>query len=146
NPAFITLILRNICAAFEGDEESPLPFIYAFVLPPLILNSDIRLALPQRANALFSNWALDNRSVLVGFGQMARDIEPLVRRSLLWGIRRGVLILGSDGLRSIDKKELRVKEPKYSELMNLAAAASLVGRWVRKASVVEVCNMLRVSP
>jgi Family of unknown function (DUF6521) len=145
NPAFITLIVRNICVAYAAD-DSPMPYIYAFILPPLVLNSDIRSALPQKTNALFSNWVLDRRPLLIGFGQMTRDLAPLVRSSLVWGIRTGILTLKSDGLRSIDTKELRIKEAKYRDLLSLATAASLVGRWVRKASVVEICNMLRVSP
>lgn len=93
NPSFLATVNAVAAEGFVSETGDGLPFLYAFLIPPLVLNKETRDSLPSKITSRMPAWAHDSASVLAFLPQHAQELQDAVRLSILVGTNQGQLIL-----------------------------------------------------
>src|ERR1700694_4872445 len=82
NPAFLGVVVA--CAMWEHQLRAgtglDLPTV--FLIPPLVLHSETRKALPRDARTHLSTWVIQYPTLRAGIPRRVLDLAPLVREAL----------------------------------------------------------------
>jgi hypothetical protein len=128
NPAFLGALVT--CAAWEHEQRSGvgLDVPTAFLVPPLVLHSQTRAALPRDARTHLSVWITRYPILRAGFPHRTLQLVPLVREALRLSIRSGVLVVAS-GILHAPRNPARLPDatPEVADILNRART---VGRWL----------------
>lgn len=96
NPAFSATLLGYASRGFAGERSTGLPWIFAFLVVPLILHKATRTVGPKTKTTKFQTWVEKNPVILVGFAERARDMVPHVREGIIFGVNTGLLLWKED--------------------------------------------------
>jgi hypothetical protein len=91
NPAFSARLLGHAARGFAGVRNAGLPWLFAFLVVPLVLHKPTRDVAPKTKAAKFQTWAEKNPAILIGFADRARNMVPHVREGIIFGISSGLL-------------------------------------------------------
>lgn len=97
NPPFCATLLGWAARGFATDREGGLPWLFAFLIVPLILHKPTRRLAPKTKVSKFQTWVQSNPSVLVGFAERARQVVPHVRETIVFGLASGLLTCNQSG-------------------------------------------------
>ena len=120
NPAFCAALLNRVACGYHRDVERGLAYPLAFVALPLILHPTSAGLLPQTSRTKFHNWLLENPDVLFGFTERARQMAPIVREAISFGLRYDILGFDAEkALVPLSPRELKrwEKEP-YNNIIS----------------------------
>lgn len=130
NPAFVSLVLAQVCAGYVDRAKRPLPLSLAFVAIPIILHGPTRSELPRQARSKLAPW-LDQHPVLrAGFALRARSLRPAVQAGIRAGLRSGVLSLDDAGLHGAPPKHSADGVELSLEVNEILDRAKFVGGWI----------------
>src|SRR3954447_13061814 len=96
NPAFLATLLGYASHGFMKERSTGLPWIFSFLLLPLILHKATREIAPKTKITKFQTWTQKNPAILVGFAERARHMEPYVREGIMFGVSTGILVCKAD--------------------------------------------------
>jgi hypothetical protein len=130
NPAFSAVLLGYAARGFAGERTTGLPWLFAFLVVPLVLHKATRDVAPKTKAAKFQTWAEKNPSILVGFADRARSMVPHVREGILFGVNTGLLVWKADASlfagAAIPKKEPPTTSDEVRDCLRKARAMGSV--------------------
>jgi hypothetical protein len=145
NPAFIGAL---VAAGASGYRESGrnLPLMHAFVLVPLILYKQSRVALPRSLRTSLAAWVQEHPVARADVVARTRPMVPIVREGVLFGAIHGLLELGPDATLSPDRAASQVLrltgDWRTAEIDDCLKKAAFVGRWFGRSGTPETVLIL----
>lgn len=146
NPALLATLTAAAAERYEDTSGQPMPVSLAFIVAPLVLHRDTRVALPKGTTTHWATWLGREPVLRAGFPARARTLVGPVRDGLRFGLAHGVLTLdGTGGLSGhLDRA---AKPERLGDMPDLLLAASKVGRWLdRLDRPATAYALLGVSP
>jgi len=134
NPAFDGLLLHRAAVGYEKEAETGMPFELMFLVLPFVLHEPTRRRLPAKVTTQLTTWLQDERDILLGFADRARDLVPYTQEGILYLTNDSLLLLGDDGRFSVRSGKFKQgignltsasEEVRHCHKMSLA-----VGRWL----------------
>jgi hypothetical protein len=136
NPAFCALILTLAVGDHEKESNSGMPFVFAFLLLPIILHKPTRDALPKSTQKVFSTWLEEHEDIRATFPERVLSLRAFVREAVLFAATHGCLVIADDGTLRIGKKPrgiLPYTKSATDEVRECLHKAQFVGRWLSSA-------------
>ncbi len=145
NPAFMGLLVAASARDYEKTAQREMPFVLAFLVPPIALDSETRTRLPGAVSALLSTWVLANPLIQSGFADRAKAMAPLVREGLRYAIRSDAVRLTGEGIHCVIR---RTKFQQGTEdTRDCLKAAAFAARWfARTGDTATIFALLGVRP
>lgn len=110
-----------------------MPWVYAFIIAPLVLHRGTRESLPKNIRANLNTWVAEHPVEHAGFARRAVSLRDAVQEGIRFGLRGGLLTIDQDGrltaLLASGKGHTLAKD---SEVQQIVARAGFVGRWLTK--------------
>jgi hypothetical protein len=97
NPVFSAILLRHATIGYTEQRSTGLPWVFGFLVLPLVLHKSTRHVLPKTKATKFQTWVEKNPAVLIGFAERARHMIPHVREGIMFGVSCGLLVCSEDG-------------------------------------------------
>lgn len=97
NPAFCATVLAYSAKGYTAEASSGLPWLFSFVVVPLILHKATREVSPTIKTTKLHSWIERNPSIRVGFSDRAKSMVPHVREALIFGASTGLLVCDDVG-------------------------------------------------
>jgi hypothetical protein len=137
NPAFCATLLATAADDFAKKAGRPLPFPLIFLILPIVLHRDTRMALPGSTLTSLLPWVQDNREQLVDFAQRVQRMRPITREATLFGVQHQILTLTAEGGVAVGLKRRSATEKRTGLFTDEARAcvdrAGFMGRWLSSA-------------
>jgi hypothetical protein len=134
NPAFCAAVLAKAVAGYEKDSSGPLPFLYSYLVLPLVLHPETRERLPSTVATRLITWVERNAGLMTHYPRRVADLAPAAREGLRVGSMTGLFSLNDSGaiLPGAASKALAIYEKSSgsSEVTDCLKKATFVGRWL----------------
>ncbi|WP_283616581.1 three component ABC system middle component [Mycolicibacterium poriferae] len=133
NPALLATLTANAAIRYRGDGDQAMPWVYAFIIAPLVLHRGTRESLPRNIRANLNTWVADHPVEHAGLARRALSLRDPVQEGLRFGLRAGILAVDRDGGLTGELASGRGHAlEKDSEVQHIVARAGFVGRWLAK--------------
>lgn len=130
NPAFSATLLGYAARGFSGERSAGLPWLFAFLVVPLVLHKATRVVAPKTKATKFQTWVEKNPSILVGFADRSRNMVPHVREGIMFGVSTRLLVWKEDASllpgAALPKKELSIDSEEVRDCFRKARAMGSV--------------------
>jgi Family of unknown function (DUF6521) len=136
NPAFCAILLAKAADNFAKRASRPLPFPLAFLVLPVVLHRETRLALPHTTITSVLPWVQNNREHLVDFTSRVTQVRDITREALIFGVRHEMLALSESGDVTLGTRRRSVAKNAdlfTNEVNDCLDRAAFVGRWFAAA-------------
>jgi len=151
NPAFSGLVVLRSSITYYKETTKGLPFIYAFLVLPLVLHAETRERIPHSIATALTTWTERNSDLVAGFGRHAKELGPATREGLIYLAASKVVNFDEDGAlnpllqdRVIKRQMAEIDPSEAAECINRAA---FIGRWLSSAGTIPtVLTALGVRP
>jgi Family of unknown function (DUF6521) len=137
NPAFLSLLIRQMTVGYDTVAGAGLPLVLAYIGAPLVLHKGTREILPATRRTDLLEWLSKHPETRLLTPPRARRVAPYLREALLFGLVHKILFLGGDVI------EVGSKPVGQSGLRSLGGDASVcldrarhVGRWMASSGPV----------
>lgn len=129
NPGFLATLLGHGSLGYAESQENGLPFILAFILPPLVLHKDTRDVLPRAITSKLPEWAHKHSSQLAFLPQHAKELQPSIRSAITVGAHLQIIAFDEEArLNPSERFEPKTKESK--EVAEIMKKSYFLGRWL----------------
>jgi len=140
NPAFVgTLLMRAAFGHSKGSKRA-LPYVYSYLVPPLLLHRETRERLPSSVATTLISWAERNGDLLAPLPRRIAELAPSTREALLLMTSHGMANLAeSSGVLPAVAEETIVdfeKKTSSTEVSDCLRRAYFVGRWLSVAGTI----------
>ena|SRR5665213_978873 len=134
NPAFAGLVLIRAINGFFRETKNGFPYIYSYLILPLVLHPETRERLPQAVVTRLPSWAERNGDITALLPRRVADFAPATREALFLSTTTGLIRLGkaAELTSSVtDKALLNFEKNSVSEeVATCLHKANFVGRWL----------------
>jgi hypothetical protein len=130
---------------YERKSEIPLPWSIAFVIPSLVLASDVRDLLPGTTRAYLANWVASQAAARAETAARTQSLVPFVREGIHFGLRHGMIELQGGALRGTIRSAAAVRHLR-GEAAEIVSRAAFVGRWFASEDPVQVFALFGLRP
>jgi len=133
NPALFATLTASAALRYQETSNRTMPWVFAFIVAPLVLHRDTRNSLPRTIRANLNTWVADHPVEHAGFAQRAVALRDYVQEGLRFGLRTDVLAVTDEGglignLATGRGHTLAAD----SDAQHIVARAGFVGRWMSK--------------
>jgi hypothetical protein len=97
NPAFTGVLLLRAAQGFVKEAESDLPFIYSYLVLPLVLHPETRERLPQAIVTRLATWAERNGDLVTILPRRVGELAQATREGIFAISTNGLVTLGGKG-------------------------------------------------
>lgn len=132
NPAFCSLLIRDMVAGYTKTSGSSMDFPLAFLVLPIVLHKATREALPRTTVTKFHVWFQGHQELRVGFVPRAQSLVPFTREAIIFGMQRHALAVDEQGLLTAPKFRFR-QITESTEMTICRERASFLGKWLGAA-------------
>jgi hypothetical protein len=133
NPALLATLTANAAIQYRDNGEKAMPWVYAYIIAPLVLHRATRESLPRNIRANLNTWVAEHPVEHAGFARRAVSLKDSVQEGLRFGLRSGILAVDRDGGLLAELAGGRGHTlAKDSEVQQIVARAGFVGRWLAK--------------
>lgn len=132
NPAFCGLLIALAVYEYSTKTKSGSPYVFPFIMLPLILHKPTRDKLPRSIATQFITWISKpaNASVKLDFPERSRNLAPYVKESLIFSLQHGIIQITDAGLINTPKPIFPPKlSTTTSEFKECISKAKFCGRW-----------------
>jgi hypothetical protein len=133
NPAFCSALLRRTVDEFQKKRQQPLPFALTFLILPIVLHRNTRLALPGSTVTSLVSWVQENREYLVQFALRVERLDGITREALLFGAQHQTLAITAEGALAGGARRQSITEKGTGlftdEARDCVDRAGFLGRW-----------------
>lgn len=139
NPPFCSLLLTLATEHYERTAKVNMPYVYAFLVLPIVLHKATREGLPKSTLKSLSTWIEENPTLRALFADNVRALKPFVQEALLYGLVHGCLKVDSEGCFTLGKKPRGLtgyEAGSSNEVRDCVKRAQFVGRWFASAGAV----------
>ena len=95
NPAFCGALISAAAAAYEKEANTGMPYLYVFLVLPIVLHPDTRERLPRSAATRLVTWTERNGEVIAQVPKRMADLAPASRSGLLFASTCGAVRFGT---------------------------------------------------
>lgn len=151
NPAFVgSIVIRAIHGHEKEASAGGLPFVYSFLIPPLVLHPETRERLPIAIVTKLIPWTERNSELLIPFGRRIAELAPATRDGVFLFATTNLIRLGAAArLTSVASARALTTYERTTgstEVSDCLKKAYFVGRWLASAgTVATVLTALGVS-
>lgn len=144
NPAFVAALLHRAIGGYEREAKQGMPYSLAFLVAPVVLVKATRDALPRRVDKSLAAWIQEHAEDHVQFAEIAAACVPVVRRGLLLGTSKGVLVLGAGYIeaRPLPRGAAAAIARNTQDFRDVMDRANFVGRWYASAGSLQTVMAL----
>jgi hypothetical protein len=150
NPPFCSLLLLLATEHYQRASKSNMPYVYPFLLLPIVLHKATREGLPRTTLKSLSTWIEENPSFRALLPDNVRALRPFVQEALLYGLVHECLKIDEEGALSLGKKPRGLsgyETASSNEVRDCLKRAQFVGRWFASAgSVPTVMTLWGIRP
>lgn len=147
NPALIAVIIGAAANQYQTKGGFPMPWPLCFLVPPMVLHSPTREALPKTSTTSLPKWSADHPVLTAGFPPRAQHLAQHVREGLRFGLREGVFDLALEGSALQCDKLPKTTKNSPGDLAPVVRGAGMLGRiFARTGDAATVYAALRVRP
>jgi hypothetical protein len=134
NPAFAGLVLIRAVIGFHREAKVGFPYIYSYLVVPLVLHPETRERLPQAIVTRLPTWAERNGELTALLPRRVADLAPATQEALFLAATTNLIAFGQEGkiLASLSEKALATfeKQNPSAEVDACLRKANFVGRWL----------------
>lgn len=134
NPAFAGLVLIRAVNGFFRETKSGFPYIYSYLILPLVLHPETRERLPLAIVTRLPSWTERNSEITALLPRRVADLAPATREALFLAATTGLITLGKSAelISAVtDKTLLNFEKNSVSgEVGTCLHKANFVGRWL----------------
>jgi hypothetical protein len=134
NPAFVGALLVRAAQGFQREAQDGLPYIYAYLILPLVLHPETRERLPNAVVTRLPTWAERNGDLAALISRRVGDFATATKEGLFLVASAGLARISEQGriLALIKEKSLLDFEKSSSseEVSACFHKAHFVGRWL----------------
>ncbi len=129
NPAFCAVLLQSSIKGFQSQQDRGMPYPLLFLVLPIVLHSYTREILPKSTATKMHVWLQEHPEVRIGFVERSRNLVPYTKEALIFGVRTGIIAVGSDG--SFTRVQRVLKTPGTDSYIDrLVKRTDFLGRWL----------------
>jgi Family of unknown function (DUF6521) len=137
NPAFCATLLAKTADEFAKKAQRPLPFTLTFLVLPIVLHQETRLALPATTITALLPWIQEHREQLVDFALRVQRLRAITQEAIMFGVQHATLALTESGDISVGAKRQTATERRTAlftdEARECVDRAAFIGRWFAAA-------------
>jgi len=133
NPVFCSAILFYTTSGYQKTAKSKMPWTYAFIILPMVLHRETRGALPKNTRTYLSVWLERNPVLRASLQDRAPFFVPLVKETLRFSARHGLLTFDSGSLGIRDSLPRINALAVSGEVKECLDRGSFIGRWFGKS-------------
>jgi len=134
NPAFCSLLLKETVDGYSQEYGNNMPYIFSFLVLPLILHKQTRDILPRTIRTRFHSWAHQSQSTRLNYIERTRQLVPFTKEALLWCLSSGLIAIDDKACLYPLKNRLNIDYwPSDSEPKTCKDKAFFLGRWLTRA-------------
>lgn len=149
NPAFCGMVSLKGIAAYQDVVAQGAPYVFPFLLLPLVLYPRTRTTMPARSNASLLDWLLNEEAadIRFRFAEQAEDLKLFVQEGLLFASRYARLSVTEEGRWRVAGMSRRRAVPLSAEVESIFTAAVRCGRQLARIDdMAIVMSILGVRP
>lgn len=133
NPALLATLTANAALQYRSNSETPMPWVYCYIIAPLVLHRGTRESLPKNIRANLNTWVAEHPIEHAGFAPRAQSLRDCVQEGLRFGLRTNLLSINEEGGLTASLASGKGHTlAKDSEVQQIVARAGFVGRWLTK--------------
>lgn len=133
NPALLATLTSNAALQYRDNSEHAMPWVYAYIVAPLVLHRGTRESLPKSVRANLNTWVAEHPVEHAGFAPRAVSLRDYVQEGLRFGLRTSLLSVDEAGGLTASLASGRGHTlAKESEVQQIVARAGFVGKWLTK--------------
>lgn len=149
NPAFCGALLMSAIKAYQGEKESRLPLLLAYLVLPIVLHGPSRAIMPRDKRTHFHLWITRYPQIRVGLPERCRALLPFTSDGIEYLLHHRIISFKGTAIltcETVAKPEQKLTSA--SEDTKLCfKAARLIGNWFGASySVSRIYFMLGVRP
>lgn len=134
NPAFSGVLIARAVAGYQSESQKGLPFLYSYLILPLVLHSETRNRLPSTVVTRLINWTERNTELTTHFSRRMADLALATKEGLLLITTTGLAHIVDEArivLVATDKTFANFEKATPSdEVSSCCKKAHFVGRWL----------------
>ena len=140
NPAFCAAILARAVNGFSKDGGGAFPFLYSYLVLPLVLHPETRERLPTTIATRLITWTERNAGLMTQYPRRMADLAPASRDGLKMGTMTG--LIGFNEMGAIVPGSANRSQSDYektsgsAEVLQCLKKSTFVGRWLVEAGTV----------
>jgi hypothetical protein len=140
NPAFVGALIARSAQGFRKEASAGLPFVYSFLVLPLVLHPETRERLPHAIVTKLLSWTERNGDLVALVPRRVAELAPATRDGLFVMSTSGLVTLGTAGKIEPALGEKVIlnfeKESGSSEVSECIKKANFIGRWFATSGTV----------
>ncbi len=139
NPPFCSLLVILATDHYQKAAKTSFPFVYPFLIIPIVLHKATREALPKSTLKSLSTWIEENPTLRALLPDNVRSVRPFVQEALLYGLVHGCLEIDDSGGIILGRKPRGLagyETGSSDEVRDCLKRAQFVGRWLATAGSV----------
>lgn len=148
NPAFCAEIIRVVAMEYNKHTNTKFPFVFSFIVLPILLHKETRERLPRSTRTYFFVWVGNNDNLFFDFSKRAKNMVKYTKEALSFSIAYNKMHINEKG--EIETDMSRVKKfngEEYDEYNDILKKAQLLGKWLSFTSDVKsIYSFLRITP
>ncbi len=140
NPAFGGVLVTRAAYGFMKEAKLGLPFVYAYLLLPILLHPETRGRLPTSVVTKLISWTERNGDLVAPVPHRVRELATVTRESVFLASTAGIIALGTAvEIRPILAEKRLVNFERVSasaEIGECMRKAYFIGRWLATSGTV----------
>ncbi len=124
NPAFCGEILRVTAKEYAKNTDRNFPYLYSFLVLPIILHEETRKRLPRTTRTYIFAWVEDNQDLFIEFPYRAKNMVKYTKEAIMFLLMYKAINVDENGdiqVTKYQKKNYAGEEyEEYLEIMNKA--------------------------
>lgn len=134
NPAFAGSLICRAASGFQETVQVGLPFVYSYIVLPIVIHPATRERMPVRTDTRLINWAERNPDVMTTFLRRVADLRNVSREGLLLITSSGMAEFGDCGSVKFTGADRAIRKAETSspssEVTDCMKRAHFLGRWL----------------
>jgi hypothetical protein len=140
NPAFVGGLVVRASQGFQRESKNGLPYIYAYLILPLVMHPETRARLPNAIVTRLPTWAERNGDLTALVSRRVGDLAPATKEGIFLATSTGLAAIDNDGKIVPVLAERSLVDFEKNSVSNEVTAcfrkASFVGRWFATSGTV----------
>ncbi|UJS18770.1 MAG: DUF6521 family protein [Candidatus Jettenia sp.] len=131
NPAFCGFLVSAGLDEYIKKAKDGAPYVFPFIMLPLVLHKPTRLIFPRTSRTTFSAWITnaDTAIAKIGFAERARNMIPYVKEALMFAIQNNSIQVTDSGLLKPVSPSCKSFSNATQEVNECIRTSIMCGKW-----------------
>lgn len=140
NPAYVGFLLFTMVSEYIGEHRSGMDCALPFVLLPIMLDTNIAVALPRNKKASLIAWISEHQGELGDFAELVKSYRPVVVAAISFLLEKSVLVMDDKGKFQLGSATVPKAPALFfsrDTMRSIARRAGFLGRWFANSPSIE---------